>query len=1111
MPILLLLFTAMTANALVVRGERVPQLTTAQRNSISAIDAATAKGQTIYNTDNDCLEYWNGIKWVSLCLGTANIGLTGDPCGAYDPSNPPTAASDGSDTPCTYTPKDDPECVVPSGQAYQVYLTAGAAYATLTVDELTSAFSVQFQQNNSANPRIAVVRVVNNCSGEFQDFLFSQAGATCPAGATAFTLATQPTGNSICGDNGAVIAYVTAPQAGIEYLWEYSGVVVHTGNSMEITRAGKYTVYAGLLGCQTPAPQSVTITKTIGNAAGAPTVTATNSGVLCSGGNVILTANNVTGTQVNWFHNGTLAANTGANITLNGAAAAGEWFAVQSDGAGCGSRQSNTVSLTDQTTGSTALTAPVATVNGTALSGALVVCKGGTLELAVTNSYPAGTIYEWFDNGVSIGRGTDPVMYTVAPDKTQMILSVQVSNNSGGCPNTALSSQISITFTAPAAPTINNNKATAAICGGTPAMLTADPSSAGNGNYEWFLNSAAVPSATASNASYATTAAGSYTVRYKDGNGCWSLVSSAITVHQSAAISLSWLVAPSGTATIGDNESYSVLASPTPDSYEWTSSNTSVATVTPLDGGKSSSVSYLSAGTTTLTVSATNACGTVPISKPITVSAGCTPLTGVSLNPTGIVTRRLTAAGAPYTGEGSTLFSASAVGGTAPYTYEFFVGGASQGAASATSTFTYTTPTTANDYLVTVKAYNCPNPAPTPGTATSSATTVRVSKDAQPDVSGNYRLSGKTCFDVNQTEGTAANGCMPKSSRTADLTASSRTFTYTFINSASYTNLTYEIGGDNSSLATVSGNGSTTATVTFISNIVSLATGKDKTQALKLKLIAKYTDNTATPRQIELDLSVQDCSCGCTVKTQAGGWITFMCYNLGVAEATKTKTPQQMWETTSPTGATTDNTIYGDLYQWGRKTDGHEKRTSQSYPTNNTSSETGPIANANVDANGQVNSGHASYGKFIKNNASPYDWRATQVTTLWGATKTANDPCPAGWRVPTQAEWGSIFRGGTTSGTSGTATANTWTWNSSGTAGYKISPDGGTNYTLFLPAAGSRLYRTSALSSAGSSGYYWSSTVTSTTSYYLYFNSSDVYPGNNYYRAFGFSVRCVAE
>jgi uncharacterized protein (TIGR02145 family) len=64
---------------------------------------------------------------------------------------------------------------------------------------------------------------------------------------------------------------------------------------------------------------------------------------------------------------------------------------------------------------------------------------------------------------------------------------------------------------------------------------------------------------------------------------------------------------------------------------------------------------------------------------------------------------------------------------------------------------------------------------------------------------------------------------------------------------------------------------------------------------------------------------------------------------------------------------------------------------------------------------------------------------------------------------------------------------------------------------LMLPAAGRRNYTNSAEFLRGFNGYYWSSTeYGSGDAWYLSVNSSSALTGN-YYRAYGLSVRCVAE
>jgi len=192
---------------------------------------------------------------------------------------------------------------------------------------------------------------------------------------------------------------------------------------------------------------------------------------------------------------------------------------------------------------------------------------------------------------------------------------------------------------------------------------------------------------------------------------------------------------------------------------------------------------------------------------------------------------------------------------------------------------------------------------------------------------------------------------------------------------------------------------------------------------------------------------------------------------------------------------------YGALFQWGRKGDGHEQRTSPNYPTNNYSEENGVVSGAGLDANGQIVSTHAAYGKFIKQDETPYDWRSPQINTLWNSgnettpVKTANDPCPAGWRLPTQAELQSLINAGSKWG------------ESNGVSGRYF---GTVPNQIFLPAAGGRDHATGGVLHSGEYGFYWSSAVTGIYARYLGFYDGivRVYGGN---RAIGFSVRCVSD
>lgn len=180
---------------------------------------------------------------------------------------------------------------------------------------------------------------------------------------------------------------------------------------------------------------------------------------------------------------------------------------------------------------------------------------------------------------------------------------------------------------------------------------------------------------------------------------------------------------------------------------------------------------------------------------------------------------------------------------------------------------------------------------------------------------------------------------------------------------------------------------------------------------------------------------------------------TWMDRNLGASRVAKSRTDKQ---------------AYGDLYQWGRGTDGHEKLTSQT--TSNLSLSDTP--------------GH---GEFITVDDGNKDWRSPQNDKLWRDVNGINNPCPEGFRIPTAAEW--------------EAERKSWIRNNS--AGAFASP-------LKLPVAGYRYYSFASLGLVGSDGYYWSSTMDGTNAKLLYFNSSSALVYSNH-RAFGYSVRCIKD
>ncbi|MFW5757709.1 MAG: hypothetical protein ACOCYO_03410 [Bacteroidota bacterium] len=161
-----------------------------------------------------------------------------------------------------------------------------------------------------------------------------------------------------------------------------------------------------------------------------------------------------------------------------------------------------------------------------------------------------------------------------------------------------------------------------------------------------------------------------------------------------------------------------------------------------------------------------------------------------------------------------------------------------------------------------------------------------------------------------------------------------------------------------------------------------------------------------------------------------------------------------------------DEEAYGDLYQWGREADGHQQRTSAASSGLSTSD----------------TPGHSDFILVWEDDYNEVDWRSPSNDNLWQGVNGINNPCPVGYRLPTDAEY--IDEG------------STWIQDS---VGAFESP-------LKLTPAGYRWTQNGTIKSEGSGFYYWSDSA-----WDLVIENYEVLDGAWADKSDGRSVRCIKD